>query len=33
MLQTEFGFTLPLGLPVEMDADAGTMRFLQSAVI
>ena len=26
-------FTLPLGLPVEMDADAGTMRFLQSAVI
>ncbi len=25
-------FTLPLGLPVEMDADAGTMRFLQPAV-
>jgi muramoyltetrapeptide carboxypeptidase len=26
-------FTLPVGLPVEMDADAGTIRFLQSAVI
>ena len=25
-------FTLPLGLPVEMDADAGSMRFLQPAV-
>ena len=25
-------FTLPLGLPVEMDADAGTLRFLQPAV-
>ncbi len=26
-------FTLPIGLPVEMDADAGTMRFLESAVL
>ena len=26
-------FTLPLGLPMEMDADAGTMRFLQPAVV
>ena len=26
-------FTLPLGLPVEMDADAGTMRFLQASVV
>jgi muramoyltetrapeptide carboxypeptidase len=26
-------FTLPLGLPVEVDADAGTMRFLQPAVV
>jgi muramoyltetrapeptide carboxypeptidase len=25
-------FTLPVGLPVEMDADAGTIRFLQPAV-
>jgi muramoyltetrapeptide carboxypeptidase len=25
-------FTLPVGLPVEMDADAGTLRFLQPAV-
>ena len=25
-------FTLPVGLPVEMDADAGTLRFLQAAV-
>ena len=25
-------FTLPIGLPVEMDADAGTLRFLRSAV-
>lgn len=25
-------FTLPIGLPVEMDADAGTLRFLQPAV-
>ena len=25
-------FTLPIGLPVEMDADAGTLRFLQAAV-
>ncbi len=25
-------FTLPLGLPVEMDADAGTLRYLQPAV-
>ncbi len=25
-------FTLPVGLPVEMDADAGTVRFLQPAV-
>ncbi len=26
-------FTVPIGLPVEMDADAGTVRFLQSAVL
>ena len=26
-------FTLPVGLEVEMDADAGTVRFLQPAVI
>jgi muramoyltetrapeptide carboxypeptidase len=26
-------YTLPIGLPVEMDADAGTMRLLQSAVV
>jgi muramoyltetrapeptide carboxypeptidase len=26
-------FTLPVGLPVEMDADAGTLRFLQPAVL
>ncbi len=26
-------FTLPVGLPVEMDADAGTVRYLQPAVI
>lgn len=26
-------FTLPVGLPVEMDADAGTVRFLQPAVV
>ncbi len=26
-------FTLPVGLPVEMDADAGTLRFLQPAVV
>lgn len=26
-------FTLPVGLPVEMDADAGTIRFLQPAVL
>jgi muramoyltetrapeptide carboxypeptidase len=26
-------FTLPLGLPVEMDADAGTLRYLQPAVV
>jgi muramoyltetrapeptide carboxypeptidase len=26
-------FTLPVGLPCEMDADAGTVRFLQAAVI
>jgi muramoyltetrapeptide carboxypeptidase len=26
-------FTLPVGLEVEMDADAGTLRFLQSAVL
>ena len=26
-------FTLPIGLPVEMDADAGTIRFLESAVL
>ena len=26
-------FTLPVGLPVEMDADAGTVRFLQPAVL
>lgn len=25
-------FTLPIGLPVEIDADAGTLRFLRSAV-
>jgi muramoyltetrapeptide carboxypeptidase len=25
-------FTLPIGLPVEMDADAGTLRFLEPAV-
>jgi muramoyltetrapeptide carboxypeptidase len=25
--------TLPVGLPVEMDADAGTLRFLQAAVV
>lgn len=25
-------FTLPVGLPVEMDADAGTLRYLQPAV-
>jgi muramoyltetrapeptide carboxypeptidase len=25
-------FTLPIGLPVEMDADAGTIRYLQPAV-
>jgi muramoyltetrapeptide carboxypeptidase len=25
-------FTLPIGLPVELDADAGTLRFLQPAV-
>jgi muramoyltetrapeptide carboxypeptidase len=25
-------FTLPIGLPVEIDADAGTLRFLQPAV-
>jgi muramoyltetrapeptide carboxypeptidase len=26
-------FTVPVGLPVEMDADAGTIRFLQPAVV
>jgi muramoyltetrapeptide carboxypeptidase len=26
-------YTLPIGLPVEMDADAGTLRLLQSAVV
>ena len=26
-------FTVPIGLPVEMDADAGSIRFLESAVI
>ena len=26
-------FTLPIGLPVEMDAGAGTMRFLSAAVV
>lgn len=26
-------FTLPVGLPVEMDADAGSIRYLQSAVL
>jgi muramoyltetrapeptide carboxypeptidase len=26
-------FTLPIGLPVEMDADAGTLRFLLPAVV
>ncbi len=26
-------FTLPVGLPVEMDADAGTVRYLQPAVV
>ncbi|MBL8328262.1 MAG: LD-carboxypeptidase [Rubrivivax sp.] len=26
-------FTLPIGLPVEMDADAGTLRLLQPAVL
>ncbi len=26
-------FTLPVGLPVEMDADAGTLRYLQPAVL
>lgn len=26
-------FTLPVGLPVEIDADAGTLRFLQPAVL
>ncbi len=26
-------FTLPVGLPVEMDADAGTLRYLQPAVV
>ena len=26
-------FTLPIGLPVEMDADAGTIRYLQPAVV
>ena len=26
-------FTVPIGLPAEMDADAGTIRFLQSAVL
>ena len=26
-------FTVPVGLPAEMDADAGTIRFLQSAVL
>ncbi len=26
-------FTLPVGLPCEMDADAGTLRFLQPAVL
>jgi muramoyltetrapeptide carboxypeptidase len=26
-------YTLPIGLEVEMDADAGTMRYLQSAVV
>jgi len=26
-------FTLPVGLPVEMDAAAGTVRFLEPAVI
>jgi muramoyltetrapeptide carboxypeptidase len=26
-------FTVPVGLPVEMDADAGTLRFLQAAVL
>ena len=25
-------FTLPVGLEVELDADAGTLRFLQPAV-
>jgi muramoyltetrapeptide carboxypeptidase len=26
-------FTLPVGLEVEIDADAGTIRFLQPAVV
>jgi muramoyltetrapeptide carboxypeptidase len=25
-------FTLPLGVPAEMDADAGTLRLLETAV-
>jgi muramoyltetrapeptide carboxypeptidase len=26
-------FTLPLGVPAEMDADAGTLRLLEPAVV